>query len=706
MNRASNRLPATRLMTIVLELAIILVASVIATSQFLTPDPNKKLPGYEGEYLTNSATFAFDSLKRYGYLPLWQSTLATGEPVIENPFSFTLNPISTLPSLLYGSNIGMRYSVVLTAMLAGVGGWVLGSVLGFGSLGRVLLGLLLAGKGNMLGMIAYGEFQLGNSQAYIPWVLAGVIGVLRHKQQRISVVLTALMLTLMFWAGNIYFLLPTLLCIAGLALTHLPRISFTKRRIRIGIDRRALLHLIIAGMLTVGLSAVTLLPIFLNQSHVGAHSNEVAGGQYADLQTVTRMFFFDSNVPYTDRLVPGGADFYQSFIVPGWFALLALIVFPLLTLMLTHSLSFRRWKVISVGAVLGIFCLLWGTGQNPIITWGYKNLPLLAQWRYVPRMLAISSFWLAVIAVIPVDAFWNALIASARRQMGHSDLLASFAGMALGLIAALSLIAVVQVLAQWKEYTGPGDYAAYLEDRCITWLRQQYPDNYLSVWTSGYSELTVYTLNQVRHFNIGGAFFPLGSASTLFKGDLTRLDPEYGLAFIPSERAYLIDEGYEPLTDSPPTDETHVCVWRKADAIPYAFTVSQPVLEWLDQTLPAAVTTPITRMVNASDQIGLVVDGSATTPVVVVVQEVSYPGWTAQVDGQAATVESIGGLIGVVLPSGNTAHVVYFAYRPPLVLWGGVLSVITALVCIGCLLRVDRRLWRRRIPAAALESAH
>ena len=519
-----KRLPSIRLVTIVLELAIIVVASVIATSQFLTPDPMKKLPGYEGEYLTNSATFAATNIRKYGYLPLWQSTLATGEPVIDNPFSFVLNPISILPALVYGSNVGMRYSVVLTAMLAGVGGWVLGSVLGFGSLGRVLLGLLLAGKGNMLGMIAYGEFQLGSSQAYIAWVLAGVIGILRHKRQRTSVVLTALMLTLMFWAGNIYFLLPTLLCIAGLALTHIPRISFARWRFRIGIDRRALLHLMAAGGLTVGLSAVTLLPIFLNQSHIGAHSNETDGGQYADLPTVTRMFFFDSKVPYTERLVPGGTDFYQSFVVPAWFALLALIVFPVLTLLLTRSVSFRLWNVISVGLVLGVFCLLWGTGQNSIIAWGYKNLPLLAQWRYVPRMLAITSFWLAVIAVIPVDGFARALIAFARRQMGQSDLLASFAGMALGLLAALSLLAAVQVLAQWKVYTGPGDYATYLEDSCITWLRQQYPDKYLSVWTHGYSELTVYTLNDVRHFNIGGAFFPLGSASSLFKGDLNSSD--------------------------------------------------------------------------------------------------------------------------------------------------------------------------------------
>ena len=176
------------------------------------------------------------------------------------------------------------------------------------------------------------------------------------------------------------------------------------------------------------------------------------------------------------------------------------------------------------------------------------------------------------------------------------------------------------------------------------------------------------------------------------------------MAFTPDERQYLVENGYQPLTDSPPTDKTNVCVWEKPNAIPYAFTVPQPVLERLDQTLPVAVTTPITQVVNASDQIVLAVEGSTSNPVVVVVQEVSYPGWTVQVDGKAATLESVGGLIGVVLPAGEQSHGVYFAYRPPLVLWGGVLTVITALLCIGCLLRVDRRIWRRRNPTASTAS--
>ncbi|MEO8397716.1 MAG: hypothetical protein ABI700_32275, partial [Chloroflexota bacterium] len=82
---------------------------------------------------------------------------------------------------------------------------------------------------------------------------------------------------------------------------------------------------------------------------------------------------------------------------------------------------------------------------------------------------------------------------------------------------------------------------------------------------------------------------------------------------------------------------------------------------------------------------------------VVVVQEVSYPGWRVEVDGKPADLESVGGLIGVVLPAGNTPHVVYFAYRPPLVFWGEVITIISAVCCIGYLLHLDRIIPRRLV---------
>ena len=67
---------------------------------------------------------------------------------------------------------------------AGLGGWLLGYVLGFGSLARVFLGLMLIGKGNMQSMVSFGFFQLGVTQAYLAWVAAATIAIVRFPKTR------------------------------------------------------------------------------------------------------------------------------------------------------------------------------------------------------------------------------------------------------------------------------------------------------------------------------------------------------------------------------------------------------------------------------------------------------------------------------------------------------------------------------------------
>jgi uncharacterized membrane protein YfhO len=83
---------------------------------------------------------------------------------------------------------------------------------------------------------------------------------------------------------------------------------------------------------------------------------------------------------------------------------------------------------------------------------------------------------------------------------------------------------------------------------------------------------------------------------------------------------------------------------------------------------------------------------------VLIVQESAYPGWQVRVDGQRVRLEVVDGLVGVAIPRGEATYTVEFVYRPPLVMVGGALSIITALVLMGYLLRADRILvwvWRR-----------
>ncbi|MBZ0309115.1 MAG: YfhO family protein, partial [Anaerolineae bacterium] len=92
------------------------------------------------------------------------------------------------------------------------------------------------------------------------------------------------------------------------------------------------------------------------------------------------------------------------------------------------------------------------------------------------------------------------------------------------------------------------------------------------------------------------------------------------------------------------------------------------------------------------DRLRLEALSSAAGSRVLVVQQLAHPGWQVSVDGSPAYLESVGGLIGVLLPRDSQKHSVEFAYRPPLVYRGGVLTLFTCGVLSLYLLRADRLL--------------
>jgi hypothetical protein len=71
------------------------------------------------------------------------------------------------------------------------------------------------------------------------------------------------------------------------------------------------------------------------------------------------------------------------------------------------------------------------------------------------------------------------------------------------------------------------------------------------------------------------------------------------------------------------------------------------------------------------------------------------------VNGVPAKLDITGGFISVILPPGarHEVYQVIFAYRPPLVYGGAVISFIAIFLCCAYLLRVDEHLqkWRKSV---------
>src|SRR5262249_6306074 len=157
----------------IIEIGLIVLIGLYVTRAYENFNPQQRMAGPDAEYLMSSVYTASEVLHSQGRIPLWTPWLNVGDPLINNPYTFLLNPIEAWPSLIVGPTNGIKISIILAIIFSGLGGWVLGRVIGLRALGRVMLGLLCIGRGNLHAVLANGWFTISSSQTYFPWIVAG-----------------------------------------------------------------------------------------------------------------------------------------------------------------------------------------------------------------------------------------------------------------------------------------------------------------------------------------------------------------------------------------------------------------------------------------------------------------------------------------------------------------------------------------------------
>ncbi|MBX3061420.1 MAG: hypothetical protein KF726_00490 [Anaerolineae bacterium] len=703
-----EKLPHATLPLLIIEILIIIVVGILATSIYADFDPQKRLGGPEMEYLTRTAYSFAIALPEKGYIPLWQPYMESGDPMLENPVSFAFNPFLTWPSIPFGPYNGTKISTILTAVLAGLGGWSLGRVIGLGTLARVLLGLLCIGVGNMHSFISQGHFALFVAQSYFSWIFAGIIASFRGFK-RWPLILTAVAFALIFWTGIPWYPPAVVIAIGFLTLPFLVEFGSDQsaisllRRLHIRLSR--LLTVSVALILTLCLSAITFLPLWTKRDNIG--TSTILSDARIDLGVILQQYFSgykDLNNP--PQFPPGTAYSYYSYISPLWYVLLiGALLLLLVWLKRKMPLSPFHWRVLIGAVAIFVFCTLWGAGQNPLIELSYDLIPLATQFRHVARVLGLSAVWLAVIIAISVDLLWQNLV---RKPVWINNRWASSAGSRIGLRLAFgTLLVVASALAaydvdrQWHVSWGSFfvRYEEDFENYCITALRQQYPDQELSVWTLDYKNIYTYLRNRVRHGWVASDFYHASPIPpTLYTSSLlpvsdgpVQLMPEFAIGITHYDDAWMERYGYVPMPESAnPYAENRPCMYRREGAYSYAWWTTTTDLINNPNTLPKEVTHTITSFARDYDRIGLLVQGSADADVVVTVQEVAYPGWHVFIDGQPANLESVGGQIGVLLPRENRRFAIKFEYLPQTFLRGSIITLITIAFCVLYLLRADR----------------
>ena len=630
------------------------VLLVVACLYFLTANLRNpgRLNGREFSYLVNSGAVAASIFEKTGAIPLWNPLIGQGEPLVENPFSFVLNPLMTVPSLTLGVVDGTRVSALLHVMLLGLGGWCLGNILHLAAPGRLLLALLIGGSGSVAGQLSQGFYQMALSQAYVPWVLAGVVGTL-NTRERWPVGVLVVASTLMIFAGTFWYVLPAAISAGVVVLFYIVRWEG-----RLRLDMAAIRRLALAGVFILALAAVRLLPQYIHRDTIWHPAERLT--ETRNILSLLRWFFFPIS-DYDDF-----ALYYHFFIPPG-FALLVV------TVRLLYWRDPLRWRLVLPALLLIAFYTIWATNST-FTHWLYREFPLLYQWRFPVRMLAAVGPWIVLLVALWFD---EALRFTLRRL----NLLR------LGLAAMLVIAAtstVFTVLANW-DWIGVGPQRSLNREPLIN-LRQENPSAFLTVGTEGFFDYMPFYDTLVRASFGNPDYRPLGQPSTLITAELDLL-PRYAIAYEDEDREPLIDAGYQPGPDR--------ILWEHPTAPTYAFTTASDSL-W-NEDFSRADTTPIHSYSHHMDRIEIRL-GSYRQGHVLVVQETSYPGWRVTVNGEDTPIESVDGVIGVLLPRDpnlrGPLHIV-FSYRPIWLYAGGFITVLAAVVFSGYLLGADRVLLRR-----------
>jgi hypothetical protein len=97
---------------------------------------------------------------------------------------------------------------------------------------------------------------------------------------------------------------------------------------------------------------------------------------------------------------------------------------------------------------------------------------------------------------------------------------------------------------------------------------------------------------------------------------------------------------------------------------------------------------PVSTVTMQPDQVE--VDANLTTPGLLVLSEISYPGWTALVNGSPASIVEVDGLLrGVALPAGQAR--VEMSFRPMSLVAGGIVTVLGVVLWLALIVWQQHR---------------
>ncbi len=642
-----------------------MVAALYSGSALLDFDARQLQQSGEHNESATLPLLAEISLSRNGEIPLWNPYMMTGFPHAGDFVNHFWNPVSTLSILAFGGINGMKVSIFLAFIIAGLGQWWFAHVFGLRGLVRLWAALLFMISGGLALLWRLGWYELLLGMVWFPWCFTALWWAL-HRQDRTSIAVTVLCVAMVLTTGGGYYpfyLLVGLSVLVGLA------ILFSRSQYRLRKLRRALA----IALLSAALLAVMLLPM------VDAYRYSVRGAgqdlEQRSSQTIpySLINYVVSEPAWIDTDILGTANGFNWFYIG---------VLPLAALVLTAvAISKQRWRrtyMITIGVLL-LVLLAWHANRHTPIKYVYDWIPFLYNLRFPNRLLILAASPLIVLAgyglqyLYQISQRWSdglaiGLWSSDDRGQDRFRLPLIWVIRTLFfLILALSLRSVYEVNKGLAFAPRPLSEKSF---EALAWLKNYDPelyyvdiggDNIFWGWTPAAYHLEMPVINFVygRH--------------------LTTFDRNYrqAMPFLAEAKYLFLWEGH-PV---PPEmefirDFDGVGLWHNPNAMPFAFGAQSSSLD-SSATLNQSSIQPLDVRFDGPNRV-LVEAETESAGQKLVVFTSYYPGWQLYVDSRQAPLSPVNDYLGATLQTGN--HSYEFVFRPVQHTIGATISLLTAAI--------------------------
>jgi len=684
-----RRIKTSRLTGFALEwLLIILIAYAYSASALLNFDNMRLQQTGEHDESATLPLLAEIGLSRYGEIPLWNPYMLTGFPHTGDMLGHFWNPISTIPILLWGGINGMKVSIFLTFIIAGLGQWIFAYVLGLRRMFRLWSSILFMISGGLALLWRVGWYELLVGAAWFPWCFALYLQALQ-KHTWASIFLASLSIFMVISTGGGYYPIYLLVCLAVLFVILCLRTIPDERL-------RQIRTSVLVVLFSAALSAVVIIPYIDGYRYSGRDVLPDLVQYFSQPIQYGLMNYVIGTPEWFNASVLGTAGGWNWFYI-GWLPVAALVFIPL-----AFSRSPRKRWTILLSGILFLILLMWFSNRFSPLKKVYDWIPFLYSLRFPNRLLIIATSPLLILSAQALEHAYrlsktwvkNLRLVYSPSGKRHSALSAHYIVTLLWILGLISTTKYVydvnKKFAFIDQILDPKPFAA---------LR----------WLKNYDKSLYYV-------NIGGGVIYWDWTPAAYSLEMPVINFLYSrhLRTQESQRvdssAFVAQAKYQiSLPDQippPNAQQIHefdgVLVWQIPDVLPYAFSV-QPTLIQPYNKLAANQVASIKVKINGPNQV--IAEG---TPMrdgdVLVVLMSNYPGWKLLIDGEPAQVTPYNGYLGAKMLPGDHSYLFYFL--PAQFIIGASISAATVILVLAILLASPARSALRSLRRVGFRSVY